>query len=124
MLSLRWYNKKLDSNLDANNNLHPGRPTQVEAELVRLPARATRLATLAEAISLNPEVEDAYIALFGAVRMSQPFASGNSVLVTSTAPGEGKTTVASCLAITASRAGQTALLIDGDLRRSSLASAI
>jgi capsular exopolysaccharide synthesis family protein len=123
VLSLRWYNKKLDSKLDANNNSRPGRPAQVEPELVHLPVRTTRLATLADAISYNPEVEDAYVALFGAVRLSQPFASGNSVLVTSTAPGEGKTTVASCLAITASQAGQTALLIDGDLRRSSLASA-
>jgi capsular exopolysaccharide synthesis family protein len=73
----------------------------------------------------SPELEDAYLALFGAVRMSRPLASGtaNSILITSTAPGEGKTTVASCLAITASQAGQSVLLIDGDLRRSSLASA-
>src|SRR5205823_1036920 len=104
MLSLRWYNKKLDSKLGANNNSRPRRSTQVAAELVHLFARATPLGTLADAISHNPEVEDAYIALFGAVRMSQPFASGNSVLVTSSAPGEGKTTVASCLAITASQA--------------------
>jgi capsular exopolysaccharide synthesis family protein len=77
-------------------------------------------------MSQNPEIEDAYIALFGAVRLSRPLASGtgNSILITSTAPGEGKTTVASCLAITASQAGQTALLIDGDLRRSSLATAV
>ena len=67
---------------------------------------------------------DAYDALFGALRLTRPLASGNSVLVTSTEPGEGKTTVSSCLAIMASLAGQTALLIDGDLRRSSLAAAV
>jgi len=72
----------------------------------------------------NPEVADAYDALFGALRLARPLATGNSILVTSTEPGEGKTTVSSCLAITASLAGQRALLITGDLRRSSLAAAI
>jgi capsular exopolysaccharide synthesis family protein len=79
---------------------------------------------LAQIMSENPEVADAYDALFGDLRLARPLASGNSILVTSTAPGEGKTTVSLCLAITASLAGQTALLIDGDLRRSSLATAV
>ncbi len=94
------------------------------ANLVHLPTNGTRLSALAEAMSQSPEVEDAYVALFGAVRLSRALAPGKSLLVTSAAPGEGKTTVASCLAITASLAGETVLLIDGDLRRSALASAI
>ncbi len=44
--------------------------------------------------------------------------------MTSTEPGEGKTTVSLCLATTAAKAGQHVLLIDGDLRRSSLAAAV
>ena len=79
---------------------------------------------LAQIMLESPEVADAYEALFGDLRLARPLASGNSILVTSTAPGEGKTTVSLCLAITASRAGQTALLIDGDQRRSSLAAAV
>jgi capsular exopolysaccharide synthesis family protein len=46
------------------------------------------------------------------------------VLVTSALPGEGKSTVALNLARTASQAGDNVLLIDGDLRRPSLASAM
>jgi capsular exopolysaccharide synthesis family protein len=72
----------------------------------------------------DPEVADAYQELFGHLRLAPELAAGNSILVTSTAPDEGKTTVSLCLAVTASCAGQTALLIDGDLRRSSLTAAI
>jgi capsular exopolysaccharide synthesis family protein len=79
---------------------------------------------LAQIISESPAVADAYAALFGALRLARPLASGNSVLVTSAEPGVGKTTVSSCLAITASLAGQMVLLIDGDLRRSSLAASV
>jgi len=81
-------------------------------------------AGLAQIMSENPEVADAYDALFSHLRLAHPLESGNLILVTSTEPGEGKSTVSSCLAITASLAGQTALLIDGDLRRSSLDAAV
>jgi capsular exopolysaccharide synthesis family protein len=79
---------------------------------------------LAQIMSESPELADAYDALFGALRLARPLASGNSILVTSAEPGDGKTTVSSCLALMASFAGQTALLIDGDLRRSSLTAAV
>jgi len=82
-----------------------------------------RLSALARLVLETPELRDAYAALLSAIRLSGPFNSGRSILVTSTQPNEGKTTVASCLAIAASLSGQSVLLIDGDLRRPSLAKA-
>src|SRR6185295_602987 len=40
-----------------------------------------------------------------------------SVVITSTAPGEGKTVVAANLALSLAASGQRVLLIDGDMRR-------
>jgi polysaccharide biosynthesis transport protein len=96
----------------------------VATELVGKPKNGTRLGGLVQIMSESSEVADAYEALFGALRLARSLSPGNSILVTSTEPGEGKTTVSSCLAITASLSGQATLLIDGDLRRSTLAAAV
>ena len=93
-------------------------------ELVEPPVYAPWLGRLALTMRSNPDVADAYNALLGALRLARALASGNSILVTSAQPGDGKTTVSSCLALTASLAGQPALLIDGDLRRSSLTASV
>jgi polysaccharide biosynthesis transport protein len=96
----------------------------VATELVGKSKNGTRLSGFAQIMSENPEVADAYDALFGALRLTRPLGSDNSILVTSTEPGEGKTTISSNLAIAASLTGQTVLLIDGDLRRSSATAAV
>jgi capsular exopolysaccharide synthesis family protein len=58
---------------------------------------------------------------FRAVRTNVLFATAKegarSIVVTSTGPGEGKTVVASNLAIGLAQAGQRVLLVDADLRR-------
>ena len=84
--------------------------------------REAPLGALAGLMSETPDLADAYTALLGSLRLSKSAASGNSVMITSTQPNEGKTTVASCLAIAASLVGQSVLLVDGDLRRPQLSS--
>jgi capsular exopolysaccharide synthesis family protein len=84
--------------------------------------RHVPLSALAGLMSETPDLADAYTSLLGNLRLSTPFAPGKSVMITSTQPNEGKTTVASCLAIAASLLGQSVLLVDGDLRRPELSS--
>jgi capsular exopolysaccharide synthesis family protein len=52
--------------------------------------------------------------------LSEPDGSTRSVLVTSSIPGEGKTTTAANLALTLARAGSRVLLVDADLRAPSV----
>lgn len=93
-------------------------------EMFKKPTRDTpRLSAVARLMSETPGLREAYGSLYAGIRLDACFAPGTSVLVTSTQPSEGKTTVATCLAVTASSAGQSTLLIDGDLRRPWLARA-
>jgi capsular exopolysaccharide synthesis family protein len=94
--------------------------------LEKLPTKrlkAPRLSELMRLMCENPDLREACSALHAGIGLNANFDSGKSILVTSTQPEEGKTTIASCLAITALLAGQTTLLIDGDLRRPWIASA-
>lgn len=70
------------------------------------------------------KITDAFEAVFAGLWLSPSLESGNAILVASAKPGEGKTVISSGLAITAALASQSVLLIDGDLRRSSLTAAV
>lgn len=79
---------------------------------------------LAGAPLVNNGVPHNFIEAFRSIRTNVLFSSADggskSVLVTSTAPGEGKTVVAANLAMTLAAAGQRVLLLDADMRRPKL----
>jgi polysaccharide biosynthesis transport protein len=64
-----------------------------------------------------PGFSEAIRAIRTAVIFSSPDAKSRSVLVTSTSPHEGKTLLASNLAVALAQAGQRTLVIDADMRR-------
>lgn len=70
---------------------------------------------------LNAGVPPNFVEAFRSVRTNVLFSSADegsrTIIVTSTGPGEGKTTVATNLAIGFAQAGQRVLLIDADMRR-------
>ena len=69
----------------------------------------------------EPNPPPHFVEAFRSLRTSILFASaergGRSILVSSTAPGEGKTLVSSNLALALAMAGQRVLLVDADMRR-------
>jgi Mrp family chromosome partitioning ATPase len=73
-------------------------------------------------MSEMPKLSDAYTVLLGSLRLTAPLNSGKSIMITGTPSDDGKTTVASCLAIAASLIGQSVLLAGGDTRRPLLSS--
>ena len=67
-----------------------------------------------------PAYDEAIRALRNTVLLADSGRSLRSVLVSSAAPGEGKSTVAAHLAVAHAEQGNKTLLIDADLRRASL----
>lgn len=63
-------------------------------------------------------------ALRSAIQFSAKRSAVRSVLVLSPDPGEGKSTIAFNLALTMGRAGSTAILVDGDVRRPTISRSV
>ncbi len=63
---------------------------------------------------------EAYYSLRTALQFSTSHGAPRSLLVTSTRPGEGKSTTAFATALNLSRVGKRVLLVDGDLRNPSM----
>jgi capsular exopolysaccharide synthesis family protein len=64
-----------------------------------------------------PEFAEALRGIRANLLLSAPAQEARSLLVTSTGPGEGKTLVASNLAVSIAQAGRRVLLVDADMRR-------
>jgi polysaccharide biosynthesis transport protein len=68
----------------------------------------------------QPSMMEAFRSLRTSVLLAAADSPPSSVLVTSTQPGEGKTTIATNLALALAQGGQRVLLVDSDLRSPSL----
>jgi polysaccharide biosynthesis transport protein len=68
----------------------------------------------------NPLITEVYRQLRASLLLSRDGSDLRSLLVTSSLPGEGKTTTAINTAVSLAESGANVLLIDGDLRRPSL----
>jgi capsular exopolysaccharide synthesis family protein len=68
------------------------------------------------------EIQNAFKTLFANIKFMSPDAPIHSLVVTSSVPNEGKSTVSFNLASAIATSGKTVLLVEGDLRRRALAS--
>ena len=72
------------------------------------------------ALDGNPIAAEAYRVLRTSVMLTNDCGSMKTILVTSSSPGEGKTTTAINTAIAIAQLGASVLIVDGDLRTSSI----
>ena len=68
----------------------------------------------------HPDLVEAFRGLRTSILLSTPEGPPTSLLITSTQPAEGKTTIACNLALTLAQIGKRVLLVDADLRSPSL----
>ena len=74
--------------------------------------------TMMEALAdRKSDISEAYYSVRTALKFSQPKGAPRTLLVTSTRPGEGKSTSAYAIASSMARLGSKVLLIDADLRK-------
>ena len=83
-----------------------------EVEMQGIVARGQKIRLASKSV-----VAEAYRTIRTAVFFGAPKGEAKTILVTSPAPGDGKSTLVSNLAIAMAQAGQRTLVIDGDFRR-------
>ncbi len=89
-----------------------GRGAKVSAEKPDIVVRGQKVHLDSKSV-----VAEAYRTIRTAVFFGAPKDEARTILITSPAPGDGKSTLASNLAITMAQAGQKTLLIDADFRK-------
>jgi len=75
---------------------------------------------LAGQLTLEPGIAEAYQFVLASIEFALEQVGGSSLLVTSAQPGDGKTTTALQVSMTASRDGGRVVLVDGDIRAQGL----
>ena len=107
----------MDDRIDSPQEIRSHLGVRVLGLSPRVPQRLMSAAAPGMSDTLPPEFAEAFRAIRANLILSVPPQEKKSLLVTSTAPGEGKTLVACNLAVALARAGRRVLLIDADMRR-------
>lgn len=112
----------LDDTFKSSDELQEALGVPVLGTLGRLPESAQRSGIYGLVMLLFPRsgAAEAFRAMRTNVEFSDVDAGLHSVLVTSPASGDGKSTVAANLALAFAQAGRRTILVDSDLRRPSL----
>lgn len=107
VLGMIPFNKDLDNFESMRNTIALLQAANTELEFVRQTPQAPH----------STPFQEAFRSLNANIRLLNPDVPVRSLVVSSPAPNNGKTTVSSHLALTAAAMGQRVLLIDTDLRR-------
>jgi Mrp family chromosome partitioning ATPase/capsular polysaccharide biosynthesis protein len=75
---------------------------------------------LAGQLTLEPGINEAYQFVLASIEYALEQVGGSSLMVTSASPGDGKTSTALQVSMTASRDGGRVVLVDGDIRAQGL----
>lgn len=89
--------------------------------LAKVPHSKTSKPNSINPLGLDPRAVEAFRMLHANLRFFTVGRDLDTLMVTSAAPGEGKTTVSWSLAMTECKAGRSVLLIEGDMRQPSMA---
>ena len=108
---------RLDSTIRSRRRLQDITGVPNLAVIPRVPLGQRRPDDLAAMGDPNSVEAEAYRTLRTAVEFLANESGAKVILVTSPRPGEGKSSVAANLAVTAAQAGRNVVLIDGDLRK-------
>jgi protein-tyrosine kinase len=105
----------METGMSKGSTLRSGQPLDSEkARVKKRNGSVPRLVVLEDSSSFPAE---AYRVLRTNLHYANPDAPLKRVLVTSTAPGEGKSTTLANLAVTLAQTERSVLVVDGDLRR-------
>ena len=118
-LALAWLLEYMDYTVKSPEELDDlyGIPTQGAIGYVSGVQSDHRTSSLVTITDPRSPTAEAFRSLRTSVRMAGAEAPINSLLVTSAGPGEGKTFIASNLAISSAQAGRQVILVDLDLRK-------
>ena len=111
---------RFDSSIRSTRRLRAITGVPNLAVIPRVPLGDRRPDDLAAMGDPNSVEAEAYRTLRTAVEFLANESAATVILVTSPRPGEGKSSVAANLAVTAAQAGRNVVLIDGDLRKPQL----